>query len=122
MEQAEAKFETQTIHVTASIGLAVMQNETDLTLEQLIYRADQALYQSKATGRNRSQSGKRRIIDPMLKPTHLILVALLPTPRDLEIARLLGWYRIRSAPRRRLSRWTIWRFTSPPHLASAAER
>ena len=37
----------------------------------------------------------------MLKPTDLILVALLPTPRDLEIARLLGWYRIplRTAPR-----------------------
>jgi hypothetical protein len=31
----------------------------------------------------------------------LILVCLLPTPRDLEIARLLGWYRIplRTAPR-----------------------
>ena len=37
----------------------------------------------------------------MLKPTDLILVALLPTPRDLEIARLLGWYRIplRTAPK-----------------------
>jgi hypothetical protein len=37
----------------------------------------------------------------MLKPTHLILVAFLPTPRDLEIARLLGWYRIplRTAPK-----------------------
>jgi hypothetical protein len=37
----------------------------------------------------------------MLKPTDLILVCLLPTPRDLEIARLLGWYRIpfRRAPK-----------------------
>jgi hypothetical protein len=37
----------------------------------------------------------------MLKSTDLILVCLLPTPRDLEIARLLGWYRIplRSAPK-----------------------
>ena len=37
----------------------------------------------------------------MLKTTDLILVCLLPTPRDLEIARLLGWYRIplRSAPK-----------------------
>jgi hypothetical protein len=37
----------------------------------------------------------------MLKPTDLILVCLIPTPRDLEIARLLGWYRIplRSAPK-----------------------
>ena len=37
----------------------------------------------------------------MLKSTDLILVCLLPTPRDMEIARLLGWYRIplRSAPK-----------------------
>jgi len=30
----------------------------------------------------------------MFRPTDLILVCVLPTPRDLEIARLLGWYRI----------------------------
>jgi hypothetical protein len=37
----------------------------------------------------------------MLTPVSLILVCLLPFPRDLEIARLLGWYRIpfRSAPK-----------------------
>jgi hypothetical protein len=37
----------------------------------------------------------------MLAPTSLVLVCLLPTPRDLEIARLLGWYRIplRTAPK-----------------------
>ena len=37
----------------------------------------------------------------MLTPTSLVLVCLLPTPRDLEIARLLGWYRIpfKSAPK-----------------------
>ena len=37
----------------------------------------------------------------MLRPTDLILVCLLPSPRDLEIARLLGWYRIplRTAPK-----------------------
>lgn len=36
-----------------------------------------------------------------LSPTSLILVCLLPTPHDLEIARLLGWYRIpfRTAPK-----------------------
>ena len=34
-------------------------------------------------------------------PTSLILVVVMPDPRDLEIARLLGWYRIplRSAPK-----------------------
>ena len=37
----------------------------------------------------------------MLQPTSLILVCLLPSPRDLEIARLLGWYRIplRTSPK-----------------------
>ncbi len=37
----------------------------------------------------------------MLVPASLILVCLLPAPRDLEIARLLGWYRIplRTAPK-----------------------
>jgi hypothetical protein len=41
------------------------------------------------------------IIILMLQPTSLVLVCLLPTPRDLEIARLLGWYRIplRTAPK-----------------------
>jgi hypothetical protein len=36
-----------------------------------------------------------------LAPASLILVCLLPTPRDLEIARLLGWYRIplRTSPK-----------------------
>ncbi len=36
----------------------------------------------------------------MIDPTELILVCVLPRPRDLEIARLLGWYRIplRTAP------------------------
>ena len=36
-----------------------------------------------------------------MRPTDLILVCLIPTPRDLEIARLLGWYRIplRTAPK-----------------------
>jgi len=34
-------------------------------------------------------------------PTDLLLVAILPSPRDLEIARVLGWYRIplRRAPK-----------------------
>ena len=36
-----------------------------------------------------------------LSATSLVLVCLLPTPRDLEVARLLGWYRIplRTAPK-----------------------
>ena len=38
---------------------------------------------------------------PLPSPISLILVAILNDPRDLEIARVLGWYRIplRSAPK-----------------------
>lgn len=37
----------------------------------------------------------------MLSPASLVLVCLIPTPRDLDFARLLGWYRIplRTAPK-----------------------
>lgn len=36
-----------------------------------------------------------------LSPDALILVAIIPTPEDLQVARILGWYRIpsRTAPR-----------------------
>lgn len=36
-----------------------------------------------------------------LEPDDLVLVAILPEPRDLQIARVLGWYRIplKSAPK-----------------------
>jgi len=33
----------------------------------------------------------------MIAPAALVLVAYLPSPRDFEIARLLGWYRIPAA-------------------------
>lgn len=52
IEQVEVKFEAQIIQVTASFGLAILHNEY-ITLEQLIDRADQALYQSKKAGRNK---------------------------------------------------------------------
>lgn len=40
-------------------------------------------------------------MDTLLTSTSLVLVAIMNDPRDLEIARLLGWYRIplRSAPK-----------------------
>jgi len=30
----------------------------------------------------------------LILPTSLVLVAVIKNPRDMEIARLLGWYRI----------------------------
>jgi hypothetical protein len=39
--------------------------------------------------------------DTYLSPNALILVAIIPSPDDLQVARILGWYRIpfRTAPR-----------------------
>ncbi|MEJ5202563.1 MAG: hypothetical protein WHV66_10070 [Anaerolineales bacterium] len=41
------------------------------------------------------------MLSQQIPETSLILVAVLPSPRDLEIARVLGWYRmpLRSAPK-----------------------
>lgn len=40
-------------------------------------------------------------MDNLPQPNALILVAFMPSPRDLEVARVLGWYRIplRTAPK-----------------------
>jgi diguanylate cyclase (GGDEF)-like protein len=53
VEQTTAEFESHSICITASVGLALFQNKAELSLERLIDRADQALYQSKSSGRNR---------------------------------------------------------------------
>jgi diguanylate cyclase (GGDEF)-like protein/PAS domain S-box-containing protein len=53
IEETVTEYESQSIYVTVSIGLTRFQNEMGLTLERLIDHADQALYQSKADGRNK---------------------------------------------------------------------
>jgi len=49
-----------------------------------------------------------------LEADDLVLVALCPSPRDLEIARLLGWYRIplASAPKTLRVDWLAFFLTS----------
>ncbi len=41
------------------------------------------------------------MLAPYFSPEALILVAIIPSPEDLQVARVLGWYRIpiRTAPR-----------------------
>ncbi len=43
---------TETVYVTLSLGLTEFADEED-TLSSMLYRADQALYRAKNTGRNR---------------------------------------------------------------------
>ena len=43
----------EAIYLTISLGVACLQHQTDKSLDDLIYRADQALYQAKVEGRNR---------------------------------------------------------------------
>lgn len=47
------------------------------------------------------RSGKLNFMEILPPPSSLILVGVMPQPRDLEIARVLGWYRIpmRFAPK-----------------------
>ena len=53
IEQTRTEFDAHSIVITASIGLSLLQTKNELTLEDLIDRADQALYRSKSQGRNR---------------------------------------------------------------------
>jgi len=50
IENAPLEFNGKLIPLTASIGLAFA--DADQTLEAVIHHADQALYRSKASGRN----------------------------------------------------------------------
>jgi hypothetical protein len=58
----------------------------------------------------------------MIQPTDLVLVGVLPAPRDLEIARLLGWYRIplRTAPK--VVAVDLLAFYQPASFGRAGER
>jgi hypothetical protein len=49
----------------------------------------------------RHPAREAKMVNRLPDPSALILVTLLPAPRDLEIARMFGWYRIpfKSAPR-----------------------
>jgi len=80
---------------------------------------------------NKSKIGVRSFIPVIIvwykikgydSPTDLILVCLLPTPRDMEIARLLAGIASRFAPPRKFRGGTIWLFTSHPHSPSAADK
>jgi len=46
-------FDDQSFRVTVSLGVACVENEKDVTVEELVRRADAALYESKRGGRDR---------------------------------------------------------------------
>ena len=53
VEAASFLCEGQELDVTVSIGCDVRNPESDLATEAMVNRADKALYESKANGRNR---------------------------------------------------------------------
>lgn len=46
------ELDNVSIHITISLGVASLQDDEDVTLEELINRADQALYVAKRSGKN----------------------------------------------------------------------
>ncbi|MBI4766026.1 MAG: GGDEF domain-containing protein [Deltaproteobacteria bacterium] len=53
IENLEVKYEGRVVKVTMSFGVAWLQLESDLSQEQWVKRADQAMYEAKCRGRNR---------------------------------------------------------------------
>lgn len=47
------EFDSATLHITASLGVASVEEGDDRSLKQLMQRADQALYSAKRRGKNR---------------------------------------------------------------------
>jgi len=58
IENLEIKFKEQTIHATASFGVAVFGPNFDLPVTQMMEVSDKRLYGAKSSGRNRVNSGE----------------------------------------------------------------
>ncbi len=58
----------------------------------------------------------------MIAPASLVLVAYLPSPRDFEIARLLGWYRIPAATAPRVVAVDYLAFYQPARFGARGGR
>jgi diguanylate cyclase (GGDEF)-like protein len=54
IENMSISIGTDTVHITASIGIAMLPKGPDDTIEGVLGEADEALYYCKRTGRNRS--------------------------------------------------------------------
>ncbi|CAD5106734.1 GGDEF domain-containing protein [Zestomonas carbonaria] len=53
--------EGNSLHITVSIGVALTDQEDDIPLEQMLSRADVALYRAKAQGRNRVMAAEENL-------------------------------------------------------------
>jgi diguanylate cyclase len=62
--EALIRFDKQSFRITMSFGIATMYPDNEITKEDLLNRADQALYRAKSAGRNCC-----RIYQPRLKCT-----------------------------------------------------
>lgn len=56
IEQETVRYGTNTIHYTVSIGASKLQANHDKNIDDIINRADKALYQAKYSGKNRVES------------------------------------------------------------------
>ena len=53
IENTPIQTDIGTVNTTISIGVAIKEKSVDMSIDQLLSRADRAMYRAKQTGRNR---------------------------------------------------------------------
>ncbi len=74
IESMKLRYNDRTLAVTMSFGVAAMEGDRVVDVESLIRRADEALYEAKNTGRNKSCSYRKQNPQPATSRSATVMV------------------------------------------------
>jgi diguanylate cyclase (GGDEF)-like protein len=74
IESMKLRYNDRAIAVTMSFGVAAMESDQNMDVESLIKKADEALYEAKNTGRNKTCCYKKQTPQPPASPSATVMV------------------------------------------------
>jgi diguanylate cyclase (GGDEF)-like protein len=74
IESMKLRYNDRAIAVTMSFGVAAMESDQNMDVEGLIKKADEALYEAKNTGRNKTCCYKKQAPQPSASPSAAVMV------------------------------------------------